>query len=102
MGTVDLKEEHLEQAIAQAMGGEAPAANPLGVEAPASIPIHERDELPEDCSGQGSDFDGWAHPARPTRDATADELTRHAHYLEWRAGLLNGKAAALRVMAATR
>jgi len=102
MDSVDHKEEHLEQAIAQVMGGEAPAVNPLGVEAPASIPIHDRDELPEDCCGQASDLDGWTHPTKPTRDASADELTRHAQYLEWRAGLLNGKAAALRMMAATR
>ena len=102
MDTVDHKEEHLEQAIAQAMGGEAPAVNPLGVEAPASIPIHDRDELPENCGGQASDVDGWTHPTKQTRDASADELTRHAQYLEWRAGLLNGKAAALRLMAATR
>jgi len=41
-------------------------------------------------------------PTKPTRDASADELVRHAQYLEWRAGLLTGKAAALRSIAATR
>ena len=102
MDSADQKEEHLDQAIAQAMGGEAPAVNPLGVEAPASIPIHDRDELPENCRGQASDLDGWTHPTKLTRDASADELTRHAQYLEWRAGILTGQAAALRSIAATR
>jgi hypothetical protein len=102
MDSADQNEEHLDQAIALAMGGEVPAANPLGVEAPASIPIHDGNELPEDCPGQGNDLDGWTHPTKPTRDASADELTRHAQYLEWRAGILTGQAAALRSIAATR
>ena len=102
MDTVDHKEEHLEQVIARAMGGEAPAVNPLGVEAPASIPIHATGELPQDCTGHGDDLEGWTHPTRPPRDASADELVRHAQYLEWRAGLLTGKAAALRAIATTR
>ena len=102
MDSADQKEEHLDQAIARAMGGEAPAANPLGVEAPASIPIHDGDELPEDCPGQGNDLDGWTHSTKPTLDASAAELTRHAQYLEWRAGILTGQAAALRSIAATR
>ena len=42
MDTVDHKEEHLEQVIAQAMGGEAPAVNPLGVEAPTVYPNPRR------------------------------------------------------------
>ena len=102
MGTVDHKEEHLEQVIAQAMGGEAPAVNPLGVEAPTSIPIHAVDELPEDCRGHANSLEDWTHPTKSTRDASADELVRHAQYLEWRAGLLTGKAAGLRSIAATR
>jgi hypothetical protein len=102
MDTVDRKEEHLEQVIAQAMGGEAPAINPLGVEAPASIPIHASDELPQDCHGHGDSLEGWTHPTKPTGDASADELVRHAQYLEWRAGLLTGQAAALRSTASTR
>ena len=102
MGTVDNKEEHLEQVIAQAMGGEAPAVNPLGVAAPTSIPIHAVDELPEDCRGHADSLEDWTHPTKSTRDASADELVRHAQYLEWRAGLLTGKAAGLRSIAATR
>ena len=102
MDTVDHKEEHLEQVIAQAMGGEAPAVNPLGVEAPTSIPIHAVDELPQDCHGHADSLEDWTHPTKPTRDASADELVRHAQYLEWRAGLLTGKAVALRSIAAPR
>ena len=102
MDTVDRKEEHLEQVIAQAMGGEAPAVNPRGVETPTSIPIHASDELPQDCRGLRDDVESWTHPTKQTRDATTEELLRHAQYLEWRAGLLTGKAAALRSIAATR
>ena len=101
MDTVDHTEEHLEQAIAHVMGGEAPAVNPLGVDAPTSIPIHGMDELPQDCDGHLDNLDDWTHPTRPTREASADELVRHAQYLEWRAGLLTGKATALRSIAAT-
>jgi hypothetical protein len=102
MDTVDHKEEHLEQVIAQAMGGQAPAVNPLGVEAPASIPIHASDELPQDCHGHADNLESWTHSLKSTRDASADELVRHAQYLEWRAGILTGKAAALRSIATTR
>jgi hypothetical protein len=102
MNAVDHKEEHLEQAIAKAMGGEAPAVNPLGVDAPTSIPIHASDELPQDCHGRPDNLGGWTHPTKPTGDASADELIHHAQWLEWRAGLLNGKATALRSIAATR
>ena len=102
MDSADQNEEHLDQAIALAMGGEVPAANPLGVEAPASIPIHDANELPGDCPGQGNDLDGWTHSTKSAGDASADELTRHAQYLEWRAGILTGQAAALRSIAATR
>jgi hypothetical protein len=94
MDSADQKEEHLDQAIVQAMGGEAPVANPLGVEVPAVIPIHDSIEFPQDCRG--------AEATRPTADASADELTRHAQYLELQAGLLNGQAAAFRSIAATR
>jgi hypothetical protein len=102
MDTVDRKEEHLEQVIARAMGGEAPALNPLGVEAPTSIPIHASDELPQDCHGHRDGLESWTHPTKATRDASTDELVRHAQYLEWRAGLLTGRAAALRSIATTR
>jgi hypothetical protein len=102
MDAVDHKEERLEQVIAQAMGGEAPAVNPLGVDAPASIPIHASGELPPDCHGHGDVLEGWTHPTKPTSEASADELVRHAQYLEWRAGLLTGEAAALRSIATTR
>jgi hypothetical protein len=102
MDAVDHREERLEQVIAHAMGGEAPAVNPLGVEAPASIPIHAADELPPDCDGRADDVEAWTHATKPTSEASADELVRHAQYLEWRAGLLTGKAAALRSMATTR
>jgi hypothetical protein len=44
-------EEHLDEAIAKAMGGTAPAVDPLGVDAPASIPIHDSGEFPKDCRG---------------------------------------------------
>ncbi|MGA3057991.1 MAG: hypothetical protein ABSE70_08170 [Candidatus Limnocylindrales bacterium] len=94
MDTTELKEEHLDQAIAQAMGGEAPAVNPLGVDAPVFIPIHDSGEFPQDCRG--------AEATKTTADASPEELTRHAQYLEWRAGLLTGEATALRSMAATR
>jgi hypothetical protein len=94
MDNAERKEEHLNQVIAQAMGGEAPPVNPLGVEALASIPIHDSEELPQDCRG--------AEATKPTSEASADELTRHAQYLEWRAGLLTGEAVALRSIAATR
>jgi hypothetical protein len=94
MDLAELKEEHLEQAIAQAMGGEAPAVNPLGVDPPASIPIHASTEFPQDCRG--------GEATRAAADASPEELTRHAQYLEWRAGLLTGEAAALRSAAATR
>jgi hypothetical protein len=102
MDTVDHKEEHLDQVIAQAMGGEAPVVNPPGVEAPTSIPIHAVDELPQDCHGHADNLEDWTHPTKLTLDASAGELTRHAQYLEWRAGLLTGKAEALRATAATR
>ena len=102
MDTVDYKEEHLEQAIAHVTGGEAPAVNPLGVDAPMSIPIHATDELPQDCRGHADSLEDWTHPTKPTADASADELVRHAQYLEWRAGLLTGKATALRSIAAAR
>jgi hypothetical protein len=102
MDNADQNEEHLDQAITRAMGGEAPVANPLGVEAPASIPIHDGNELPEDCRGQGNDLDGWTHSTKPTLAASADKLTRHAQYLEWRAGIMTGQAAVLRSIAATR
>jgi hypothetical protein len=102
MDTVDHEEEHLEQVIAKAMGGQAPAVNPLGVDAPASIPIHAGDELPQDCHGQADNLENWTHSIKSTRDASADELVRHAQYLEWRAGVLTGKAAALRSIATTR
>ena len=102
MDTVDYKEEHLEQAIAHVTGGEAPAVNPLGVDAPTSIPIHAKGELPPDCHGHSDKLEDWTHPTKPTSEASADELVRHAQYLEWRAGLLTGKATALRSMAATR
>ena len=88
------KEEHLDQAIAQAMGGEAPAVNPLSVDVPSFIPIHDSAEFPQDCRG--------AEATRTTADASPEELTRHAQYLEWRAGLLTGEATALRSMAASR
>jgi hypothetical protein len=94
MDIAELKEEHLDQAIAQAMGGEAPAVNPLSVDAPAFIPIHDSGELPQECRG--------AEATKTTADASPEELTRHAQYLEWRGGLLSGEAAALRSMAATR
>jgi hypothetical protein len=94
MDVAELKEQHLEEAIAQAMGGEAPAAEPVGADAPAFIPIHDSGELPQDCRG--------AEATRTTADASPDELTRHAQYLEWRAGVLTGEAAALRSLAATR
>ena len=94
MDTTEPKEEHLDQAIAQAMGGEAPAVNPLGVDAPVFIPIHDSGEFPQDCRG--------AEATKTTADASPEELTRHAQYLEWRAGLLTGEATALRSMAATR
>ena len=94
MDSPERKEEHLDEAIAKAMGGEAPAVNPPGVDAPASIPIHDSDELPRDCRG--------AEASKRTADATPQELIRHAQYLEWRAGLLTGKAVALRSIAATR
>jgi hypothetical protein len=102
MDTIDHKEELLEQVIAHAMGGEAPAVNPLGVEAPSSVPIHPDAELPMECHGPGDDVENWTHPTRPTHDASAAELVRHAQYLEWRSGLLTGRAAALRSIAATR
>ena len=102
MDSVDQKTEHLDQAIAKAMGGEAPVVNPLGVGTLESIPIHDSDEFPQDCHGRGVDLDVWTHPTKPTDEASADELMRHAQYLEWRAGLLTGKAAALRSIAATR
>ncbi|HEX7495517.1 MAG TPA: hypothetical protein VF349_02675 [Candidatus Limnocylindrales bacterium] len=94
MDSPERKEEHLDEAIAKAMGGEAPAVDPLGVGAPASIPIHDSGELPSDCRG--------AEASKATADATPQELIRHAQYLEWRAGLLAGEAEALRAMAATR
>lgn len=94
MDIAETKEEHLDQAIAQAMGGEAPAVNPLGVDAPTFIPIHDSAELPQDCRG--------AEPTKTTADASPEELTHHAQYLEWRAGLLTGEATTLRSMAATR
>jgi hypothetical protein len=94
MDNPELKEEHLDQAIALAMGGEVPAVNPLGVDAPVFIPIHDLGEFPQDCHG--------AEATKTTADATPEELIRHAQYLEWQAGLLTGEAAALRSMAATR
>lgn len=94
MASPEQTEEHLDEAIAKAMGGEAPAVNPLGVDAPASIPIHDSGELPSDCRG--------AEAIKTTADATPEELIRHAQYLEWRAGLATAEAAALRSMAATR
>jgi hypothetical protein len=94
MDIAELKEEHLEQVIAQAMGGEAPPVNPLGVDAPTFIPIHDSAELPQDCRG--------AEATKTTADASPEELIRHAQYLEWRAGLLTGEAVALRTMAAAR
>jgi hypothetical protein len=103
MGSLDQKAEHLDQAIAQAMGGEAPAVNPAGVEAPLIIPIHDSNELPQDCRGsEGNGPERWTHPTKLAAEATANELYCHAQYLEWRAGLLNGEAAALRSIAATR
>ena len=94
MNTSERIEEHLEAVIAQAMGGEAPPVNPAGVAAPTFIPLHDGAELPADCRG--------AEMTKTTTDATREELTRHAQYLEWRAGLLTGEAAALRTIAATR
>jgi hypothetical protein len=94
MDSPEQTEEHLDEAIAKAMGGEAPAVDPLGVDAPASIPIHDSGEFPKDCRG--------AEASKTTTDATPQELIRHAQYLEWRAGLLTGEANALRSMAATR
>ena len=94
MDNAGRKEEHMDQAIAQAMGGEAPAVAPAGVNAPKFVPIHDSAEFPQDCRG--------AEPVRTTADAFPEELTRHAQYLEWRAGLLTGEAAALRALAATR
>ena len=94
MDITAVKEEHLDQAIAKAMGGEVTVANPVGVEAPASIPIHDSLEFPQDCRG--------VEPSKTTDDASPEELTRHAQYLEWQAGLLTGKATALRTMAAAR
>ncbi|MGD0018629.1 MAG: hypothetical protein ABSD62_05190 [Candidatus Limnocylindrales bacterium] len=94
MDIAELKQEHRDQAIAQAMGGEAPAVNPVGVNAPPFIPIHDSGEFPQDCRG--------AEPTKTAADASPEELTRHAQYLEWRSGLLTGEAAALRSMAATR
>ena len=94
MDTAERTEEHLDAVIAQAMGGEAPAIDPAGVGAPAFIPLHDSAELPADCRG--------AEATKTTADASPEELTRHAQYLEWRAGLLSGEAAALRAMAAAR
>ena len=102
MDSVDQKTEHLDQAIAKAMGGEAPAVNPLCVGTLESIPIHDSDEFPQDCHGRGVDLDVWTHPTKPTSAASAEELTRHAQYLEWRAGVLTAEATALRSTAATR
>jgi hypothetical protein len=67
-----------------------------------SIPIHDSDEFPQDCHGRGVDLDVWTHPTKPTSAASAEELTRHAQYLEWRAGVLTAEATALRSTAATR
>ena len=102
MDSVDQKTEHLDQAIAKAMGGEAPVVNPLGVGTLESIPIHDSDEFPQDCHGRGADLEVWTHPTKPTSAASAEELTRHAQYLEWRAGVLTAEATALRSTAATR
>ena len=103
MDTVDVKQEHLEQSIAKAMGGETPAMDPAGVKAPLRIPLHEVHEYPQDCLGVvGINEAAWTHPTKLASDASADELTRHAQYLEWRSGLLTGEAVALRSMAATR
>ncbi len=94
MNTADQAEEHLDAVIALAMGGESPAIDPAGVDAPTFIPLHDSAELPADCRG--------AEATRATADASPEELTRHAQYLEWRAGLLSGEATALRLMAAPR
>jgi len=94
MDIAEVKEEHLDQAIAQAMGGEAPVVNAAGVDAPPFIPIHDSAELPQDCRG--------AETTRTTADASPEELIRHAQYLEWRAGVTTGEATALRSMAASR
>jgi hypothetical protein len=103
MDTEDQKQEHLEQSIAKAMGGETPAMDPAGVEAPLTIPVHEVHEFPQDCLGMvGNSEAAWTHPTKLASDASADELTRHAQYLEWRSGLLTGEAVSLRSMAATR
>ena len=94
MDITELKEERLDAAIASAMGGEAPPVNPLSVDPPSFVPIHGSDELPQDCRG--------AEASKTLADASPEELTRHAQYLEWRAGLLTGEAASLRSLAETR
>jgi len=94
MDATEPKEEHLDQAIALAMGGETPAVGPLGVDPPSFVPIHDRDESPRDCRG--------AEASKTVADASPEELTRHAQFLEWQAGRLTGEAAALRAVAASR
>ena len=103
MDTPDLQQQHLDQAIAQAMGGEAPVVDPADAIAHMAIPIHDGNEFPANCHAEErTNPEGWAHPVKAAADASADELKRHARYLEWRAGVLTEEATELRSLAETR